>query len=151
MAIDLSELEKFRDKIKDLEKELPEFERGCADEIAARLLRAVRQKTPVGIYSEDSGKMGGTLRRNWNVSNPKRVTGGFTVDVINNTEYASYVEYGHRQDVGRYVPALGKRLKSPWVDGRHMLTDSVDEIQGKADDIVDRRLKRWLEGKMNGK
>ena len=27
-------------------------------------------------------------------------------------EYASYVEYGHRQEPGRYVPALGKRLKN---------------------------------------
>lgn len=151
MAVDFSEFEKFKNQLKDMEKELPVFEQGCADEIGARLLRAVRQKTPVGIYPKESGKQGGTLRRNWFVTDAKRTSEGYSVDVINNTEYASYVEYGHRQNVGQYVPALGKRLKQPWVEGRHMLQDSVDELQSKADAIIERRMQNWLEEKMNGK
>ena len=151
MAVDFSEFEKFKNQLKNLEKELPAFEEGCAKELGARLLREVRQKTPVGIYPEESGKMGGTLRRNWYVTDARRTSEGYALDVINNTEYASYVEDGHRQQVGRYVPAIGKRLKQPWVEGKHMLKDSVDDIQSKADAIIERRMNRWLEEKMNGK
>lgn len=151
MAVDFSELEKFKDQIKNLEQEISAFEEDCAKELGARLLRAVREKTPVGIYPEETGKMGGTLKRSWYVADAKRTSEGYSMDVINNTEYASYVEYGHRQNVGQYVPALGKRLKKPWVEGRHMLKDSVDELQGKADAIIEKKMQKWLEEKLNGK
>ncbi len=32
-----------------------------------------------------------------------------------NVNYASFVEYGHKQTPGRYIPAIGKRLINPWV------------------------------------
>lgn len=32
-----------------------------------------------------------------------------------NLEYAPFVEYGHSQEVGRFVYAIGKRLVAPWV------------------------------------
>ena len=44
-------------------------------------------------------------------------------------EYASYVELGHKQQVGRYVSAIGKRLKQPWVRGYFMATISIAEIE----------------------
>lgn len=148
MAVDFSEFEKFKEKLKGIEKELPEFFEGCANEIGARLLRATKQKTPVGIYPAESGKTGGTLRRNWNVTEVKHTLSGYTLNVINNTEYASYVEYGHRQNVGQFIPALGKKLKKPWVEGRHMLTDSVNELKPKVDGITEKRLNTWLEEKL---
>ena len=43
------------------------------------------------------------------------------VTVYNNTEYAAHVEYGHRQTPGRFVPAIGKRLKKSFVPGKKML------------------------------
>ena len=43
------------------------------------------------------------------------------VKVFNNTEYAAHVEYGHRQTPGRFVPAIGKRLKKSFVPGKKML------------------------------
>lgn len=33
----------------------------------------------------------------------------------------AHVEYGHRQTPGRYVPAIGKRLKKDFVPGKKML------------------------------
>lgn len=53
-----------------------------------------------------------------------------------NAEYAPHVEYGHRQQVGRYVPKLGKRLKAPYVEGRHFLSQEVRRAQP----ILERRV-----------
>ena len=100
-----------------------------------------RRRTPVGDYSEtyelteegdlvESGKQGGELKRAWLWDNTLEVshTGGvYKVEVKNSKEYASYVEYGHRQEPGRYVPAIAKQLKSSWVKGRFMLTKSEEE------------------------
>ena len=83
--------------------------------------------------------MGGTLRRGWTTKNEEAAAkpgGGMTakayaqtlpvtkaggvyqITVINPVKYASYVEFGHRQKPGRYVPQIGKRLKRGWEIGR---------------------------------
>ena len=67
-------------------------------------------------------------------------------EIVNPVEYASYVEYGHRQTPGRYVPELGKRLKKGWVRGKLMLTISEREIQALAPKVLEARLKKVLEG-----
>ena len=59
-------------------------------------------------------------------------------------EYASYVEFGHRQESGRFVPAIGKRLKEGWVEGKFMLTISEQEIERDAPKILENKLKKKL-------
>lgn len=106
-----------------------------------------------------SGYVGGTLRRGWTSKTESEAeSGGSSVDpvayastlpivrsgnlfrivIVNPVEYASYVEYGHRQTPGRYVPALGKKLKEGWVPGRFMLTISAEEIQRKSPQIIEK-------------
>ena len=75
----------------------------------------------------------------------------YVVEIINPVEYASYVEYGHRQQPGRYVPALGVRLKKGWVKGKWMMTVSEKEIQAAAPQILEKKLEKWLRGCLNGK
>ena len=58
--------------------------------------------------------------------------------------YAPYVEYGHRQTPGRYVPAIGKRLVKSWVEGQHFLKISEDELQGIAPQILQTLLDNFL-------
>lgn len=41
-------------------------------------------------------------------------------------DYAPHVEYGHRQQVGRYVPAIGKRLVKPFVPGQYFLRTNLN-------------------------
>lgn len=53
-------------------------------------------------------------------------------------EYAPHVEYGHRQNVGQYVPDLGKRLKAKYVEGQHFFRRAVTET--KADLAKELRL-----------
>ena len=57
-------LEKFRDELNKLQ-DPDAFVESCAKELAARLLRMVVKRTPVGDYPKGTGKKGGTLRRGW--------------------------------------------------------------------------------------
>lgn len=115
---------------------------------------------------------GGTLRRGWtagkentnekgNVVGVKGKSGyvsglavdcrgeNYTITVSNSVFYASYVEYGHRQTPGRYVPALGKQLKEGWVEGKFMLTISTKEVQRMAPKLLERKLQKFLKECLN--
>lgn len=171
---------KIRINEKDFIKLLKECKKHSADmrpiledglnEVAARLLRRVKQKTPVGISQEGkiakrdkSGKLmkykvgakkgqiktrtgivhqGGNLRRSWYATNLIRKTGNSLIMVYNTASYGKYVEYGHRQTPGRFVPVLGKRLKARWVKGRFMLTKSLKEIDVIAPLIMRKHIRK---------
>lgn len=48
-----------------------------------------------------------------------------TVVIGTPVEYGKYVEEGHRQEPGRYVPALGKRLKAAYVPPKPFLKPAI--------------------------
>ena len=114
------------------------FYNGCVNELAGQVLSKVKKKTPVGegVYAVDPATgtrqkiaAGGTLRRGWNAALSVRRGGTYEAKVLNNVKYASYVEYGHRQHVGQFVPVLGKHLTKSWVPGQHMLQKAHDEVK----------------------
>jgi hypothetical protein len=45
--------------------------------------------------------------------------------------YAAAVEFGHKQQVGRFVPAIGKRLVQPFVQGNPYMERIVDRSQAE--------------------
>lgn len=113
-------------------------------------------------------RQGGTLRRGWTAETEEEAEQGsgkgknakeyanslniskngdvYQVEIVNPVHYASYVEYGHRQEPGRFVPALGKRLVNSWVDGAFMLTISEKDLEEKAPKIIERKIAKYLEG-----
>lgn len=188
-------LKKFRDELNKLQD--PDvFIEACAKELAARLLRLVIPRTPVGKtqkelvdVKDDAGntivykngknkgkakqksvtvKTGGTLRRGWISNSQQEAENGkgqpqvteilayvngievsrtgniYKIEIINPVEYASYVEYGHRQTPGRYVPALGKKLKRGWVKGQLMMTKSEQDLQTIAPKVLENKIKEYL-------
>lgn len=153
--VDFKQLQEFTNKVEQAlgEDQMDLFMEACAKELAARLLTKVIKRTPVGEYPD---RVGGTLRRGWTAEKQQSVTSyvndlkvtqngeNFTIEIVNPVEYASYVEFGHRQEPGRFVPAIGKRLKKSWVEGKFMLTISSQEIQDAAPAILERKLKRKL-------
>ena len=123
---------------------MDQFLQACAKELAARLLRKVIKRTPVGKYPSGSGKKGGTLRRGWtsgsrNATNyaeslqVNHVGTDYVIEIINPVEYASYVEFGHRT-----------RYHTGWVEGQFFLTISEQEIQTSAPKILENKLKKYL-------
>lgn len=160
-SCDFRQLKEFQQKIEKLAKaDYQAFMRAVSKELAARLLRGVIPNTPVGVYPPETGKVGGTLRRGWTggkdinptvyaYSLPIEQSGNtYTITVINPTEYAAYVEYGHRQTPGRFVPAIGKRLKKGWVDGRFMLTTAEMKLEQQLPKIIEKKLTKLLQETM---
>ena len=160
---DFASLKKFQDKLKQLNKQQSaQFTEEAVKELAARLLRRVKERTPVGDYSGEpypdnrrvkdgplgehthegwktEGKTGGTLRRGWTVGEVIREGDSYSIEVINPTHYALYVEYGHRKG------------ESGWEKGHFMLTVSEQELRDNAPKILENKLKKFLEGIVNAK
>ena len=61
-----------------------------------------------------------------------------------NVEYAPYVEYGHKQEVGRYVPAIGKRLVKPHVPAQPYLRPAASQHNEEYKRIMEAALKDEL-------
>ena len=129
LKIELSAIKKLREKIKNCnQKQKIELCEKIAKETALLLLRRVREKTPSRT---------GNLRRNW-YNNGKKIKNGYQENVFNQTEYASYVEYGHR-----------KPKNKGWVDGKYMLTKSEKEISDIYQKIAEKQVNKALERLLN--
>lgn len=139
-------LKKFRDELNKLQ-DPDKFVEACAKELAARLLRMVVKRTPVGEYPKSSGKKGGTLRRGW--TSEKRSSAQnyadsltvhhfgdtYVIEIVNPVEYASYVEYGHRT-----------ANHKGWVKGKFMMTISEQELEKIAPKVLENKIKKYLGG-----
>lgn len=162
MSVDAREVIELRDDLYNILQTRDEVLSAVSKELSARLLRAVKLRTPVGkgirvTVEKVDGKAkitktkinGGTLKRGWSVDSKPQFFGNTCIIKIgNNIFYATYVEHGHRQTPGRYVPSIGKRLKSGWAKGKHMLELSVEELQENANGIVEKKINTWLNGVM---
>ncbi len=164
-GFDVSGLEELEKNLRALDKSTEEFYEQCAKELTQRLLRKVIKRTPTGDYSKEvevtakrdgkkykkgevykkkvnpNGKVGGTLRRGWKANQDKiRVLhfgDRYIIVISNNTEYASYVEYGHRT-----INHKG------WVKGQFILTLSEKELQRQAPRILEKKLNDFLKSKL---
>ncbi len=146
--LNITGLKKFRDELNKLQ-DPNVFVEACAKELAARLLRMVIKRTPVGNYPASTGKMGGTLRRGWTgqkhssaqaYAEALRVHhfgGIYVIEIVNPVEYASYVEYGHRT-----------ANHKGWVKGQFMMTISEQELERIAPKVLENKIKKYLEGCM---
>lgn len=154
---DARQLKEFQKKLEKLEN--PDaFVESCAKELAARLFRMVVQRTPVGKYGKSyvvdsegnhvrykSGKKkgkvkratvktGGTLRKGWTIGELKKEGTVFKIEIRNPTEYATYVEYGHRTP-----------NQKGWVLGKFMMTLSEQELESITPRILEAKIKKYLE------
>lgn len=145
---DVSGLKDFQKQLEKLQK--PDaFVEACAKELAARLLRMVVKRTPVGEYPKGTGKKGGTLRRGWTGEQRASANGyadsltvhhfgdTYVIEIVNPIEYASYVEYGHRTPNHK-----------GWVSGRFMMTISEQELQKIAPKVLENKVRKYLGGCM---
>lgn len=140
---DFSQWQKLKENLEATDEQLNSFIESCAKELAARLLAKVIKRTPVGQYPASTGKKGGTLRRGWTAGKSatdyaqslkvNHFGDTYVIEIVNPTEYASYVEFGHRT-----------RNHKGWVQGKFMLTISEQEIETAAPAILERKIKKIL-------
>lgn len=109
----------------------------------------VRKNTPVSesvTYVTKGGRVvshtGGDLRKSTVFEGTVKSGKTFVLDVTNNLDYAEHYEYGHRQEVGRYVPAIGKRLVSPYVRGRYTFRKGRQRAKGKVPAAIRKAIRR---------
>jgi hypothetical protein len=133
--VDFSELVALRDKFQNLQNIIDDFCIQVTQEISQDFVKAVIAKTP--------GGQTGALKNNW-VSNIIKEGNIYKIEVINPLEYAEFVEFGHRQQPGRYVKAIGKRLKKGWVEGKLMLTITERDLQRNLDKIIREKVNAFI-------
>lgn len=120
IRVDIKGLDDSLKKLKDLPQIFDEELSKAMNDEGLDWRDDVRANTPV-----DSGD----LRRSWVFAGVEKSGFIFEMDLSNNLEYADYVEYGHRQEPGRFVPAIGKRLKANYVSGYYMLRDGTNRLE----------------------
>ena len=84
----------------------------------------------------------GNLRRSITSSDVKLNGNEYSMTIGSSLEYVKYAEEGHKQEVGRYVPAIGKKLKKEFVPGNHVIKDSVDLHQSKLIKRIQERVEK---------
>lgn len=172
---DFKEVEKLQKQIEEIEKGRDEFCKRCANELAARLLRMVKQRTPVGIYKNKTvefiahlpeRKVEFDTRAGKHVSftakaqtkkvkfTPKK-SGQSGGELRRNWTIGEIVHYGDTYEIEIINPTLyaqyveyGHRTADHkgWVTGRFMLTISEQKIQEIAPALLEKRLEEYLRG-----
>jgi len=139
-GFDFSEFEAFAKNFhKTLQEENFIFE--VLNQLGNVMIKDVKNRTPVGQYDNTvyfvrngkllafesispRGRQGGNLRRNWTLDGVSKSGNGYVVTISNNTEYAGFVEDGHRVVGGG------------WVEGQFFLKITMEEIMSKLPMIV---------------
>ena len=100
------------------------------------------------------GYRGGTLRRGWTTGkeHPSMVhyDNVYSLTVTNPTYYGDYVDKGHRQHKGMFVPAIGKRLKRTYVPGQRFVETTEDSVQRSMPQIVGRFVENAVREALKG-
>lgn len=79
----------------------------------------------------DTGRLRDSITHAYNDDNEQ-----VTLLVGTNVEYAPYVELGHRQQPGRFVPKIKKRLKRSWVPGKPFLRPAFENHRDEIEQII---------------
>lgn len=112
-------IEKYRKELEAMVGEIRTIDEKILNRAMNEGLKQVKRLTPVGVYKN---RTGGTLRRNWSRTRVFKTQTYVTATLYNNTEYALYVNYGHRV-VNKNGETIG------WVNGKFMLEKSIYRIE----------------------
>lgn len=135
----------------------------ATQEIAKLLHKMLIKNTPVDF---------GTLQAFWETDENysylvEQVENGFAVTLINRAMYAKWVNNGHRQRPGRFIPGYwegthfrydptadgGMVLKKSWVKGRFFVEKSILTLENtsKLNKVIYKELEKWFRWCVNGK
>lgn len=169
MAVDTRQLKDFQRKIQsasqELDTEMEKVARECAQYLIDQCVMRTPVSAPVTIngdtfhpYEAGTMRTGGNLRKSWIDDNKDlivhKIGDEYFLSVVNTNYYASYVEDGHTQHVGDKFPIFvnGKleyrRHKKAWVEGKHFLKLSEEELKNEMPQIIERRISSYLKGKL---
>lgn len=128
----MTSVTKIEDHSEEIKREMEKRLKRAATIIGGKCMNYAKKNCPYKT---------GNLRRS--ITHQTTKDGDNIVEEIGtNVEYAPYVELGHHQEPGRYVPAIGKRLVRDWVPPKPYLKPAFEDHQDEYAQI----LKSELEG-----
>lgn len=153
--VDFSELKGFLNNLVDSATPtyIDEMHRKAVNKIAAVYIGEAKRNTPVKgvqrkeivinvekkVITSDSEHM----RRSWRASPAKKKGHDYIAKVMNTASYASFVNDGHRQQPGRFVPILGKKLVNGWVNGLHIAEKAESKTKRIAKSVLNNVIKEY--------
>lgn len=137
-------------------KRIDEAKSNAVRLMAAAYLRMAKTQTPTGERGtvEVNGKeyhiQTEHMRRSWEAGKLERGARAYQMAVTNSASYASFVNDGHRQTPGRFIPIIGKKLVNNFVEGKHITEIAQAYTESKAGGIIRRQTAGLLKGLKNG-
>lgn len=113
-------IDQYRKELKSMFDDISDIDVKVLNKSVNVGLADVKRNTPV---------VTGFMRKSWGTTPAIKTADGVTKTLENSADYSSYVNYGHGQEVGRYVPAIGKKLVKPWVPGQFMLEKAISKAE----------------------
>lgn len=161
---DLKDFTDFKDSLIKLNQSgnIQAFNKEVVENMASVYVREAKLNTPVGKRSVKFMQRGKIqtkyfdsehTRQSWSVGKYQLNNTSGKVEVFNTSSYASFLNDGHRQEVGRFLPWIGQskggvmqggRLKKPWVDGAYMHEKAEKVVNKNAKRIMEITLKKWI-------
>lgn len=165
VKFDLKDFTDFKDSLIKLSQSgnIQAFNKKVVENMASVYVREAKLNTPVGKRSVKFMQHGKIqtkyfdsehTRQSWSVGKYQLNNTSGKVEVFNTSSYASFLNDGHRQEVGRFLPWIGQskggvmqggRLKKPWVDGAYMHEKAEKALSKNAKRIMEITLKKWIE------
>jgi hypothetical protein len=96
--------------------------------VAEAILEDLKQKSLEMFQEEYRHERTGELADSWYIGEIHSDGTTYSLELINDVDFGKAVEYGHIQHPGQYVPKIRKTLKKDYVEGKHMIQRSINDI-----------------------
>ena len=155
--IDASQLEAFARKVEAASADLKPYMGKTLQEVGEEFL-TIAQEAIEGAGNVDTGKLLSSFTKGgsgnvWNLD-----LGGLALEIGSTLDYAKYVNDGHRQQPGRFVPGYwegnhfryspgaksGMVLKASFVAGSHFFDRSVQTLERMFPEMADKAFEQFF-------
>ena len=160
VEIDVSEITKFAEKCGragkgELKRELLEF----LDGLGFEMLRIVEDEI-VRLRAIDTRLLLNSFHKGGADNVYELNEGDLTLEIGTNVKYAKWVNDGHKQQPGRFIPGVwnndgkfryqpgaktGMVLKANFVEGRHYWENSIKIMEKIFPKALEKRVSQWVE------
>lgn len=160
VEIDVTDLVKFNEKLRqaaggDLKREFAEF----LDGVGFEMLRVIEDEI-IRLQVVDTRLLLNSFHRGGQGNIYELNEDDLSLEIGTNVQYAQWVNDGHKQKPGRFIPGTwtgdgkfrydpgadtGMVLKASWVEGKHYMEHSIAIMEKLFPKLVETKLAQWLE------
>lgn len=155
--IDVSELEEFARRCEACKADLKPYAAKTLDQIGEEFLDIVKAKIQ-GAGNIDTGKLLASFTKGGAGNVYQLDMGGLTLTIGTNIYYAKWVNKGHRQQPGRFIPGVwegkhfryipgartGMVLRANFVKGSFFFDEAVEVLQRMFPEMVEESFEQFF-------